>query len=218
MRATNQLQNGYLVKTHPDLPMGYSSVPAGKLVTVVTCLAMSERPQPKSNAAPAGYTLERLTTPDLALYRSLYRQIGEEWLWVSRLVMSDEELAGNIHHPMVEIFILRAEGRDVGIIELDFREDKAAEIVFFGLTKDAIGKGTGRYLMDQALSIAWAHPIERLWLHTCTLDSPSALPFYLRSGFKPYAFMVEVIDDPRLTGASPRSAAPHIPLVDIGSA
>jgi GNAT superfamily N-acetyltransferase len=198
--------------------MGYSSVPPGKLATVVTCLAMEERPQPKESRVPAGYTLERLERPDLDRYRGLYRLIGEDWLWISRLVMSDEELSGNIHHPQVEIFVLRCEGRDVGMLELDFREDKAGEIVFLGLTKDAIGTGAGRYLMDRALSIAWSHPIERLWLHTCTLDSPSALPFYLRSGFKPYAFLVEVIDDPRLDGTFPRTAAPHIPLLTSATA
>ncbi len=203
-----------MVKTHPPLPMGYSSVPAGKLATVVTCLSMEGKPQPKESRTPAGYALERLDKPDLDAYRDLYRSIGEDWLWISRLVMSDEELSGHIHHPQVEIFVLRAEGRDVGMLELDFREKKAGEIVFLGLTKDAIGHGAGRYLMDQALSIAWAHPIERLWLHTCTLDSPSALPFYLRSGFTPYALMVEVIDDPRLDGSFPRTVAPHVPVLE----
>ncbi|HEY1447300.1 MAG TPA: hypothetical protein VGF33_02075, partial [Caulobacteraceae bacterium] len=60
---------------------------------------------------------------------------------------------------------------------------------------------------------AWSRPIRRLWVHTCTFDHPSALGFYVRSGFAPYAFMVEVLPDPRLTGQLPPDAAPHVPLI-----
>ena len=56
--------------------------------------------------------------------------------------------------------------------------------------------------------------IERFWVHTCTFDHPNALGFYQKAGFKPYAFMVEVADDPRFTGHLPRDAAPHIPLIE----
>ena len=71
---------------------------------------------------------------------------------------------------------------------------------------EAIGQGFGRVLMDEAIRRAWAKPIERFWVHTCTFDSPLALPFYIRSGFTPYLRMVEVHDDPRLLAAA---KAPH---------
>jgi hypothetical protein len=51
-------------------------------------------------------------------------------------------------------------------------------------------------------------------VHTCTLDHPNALGFYLRSGFTPYARSVEIADDPRLHGVLPRSAAPHVPVME----
>ena len=75
------------------------------------------------------------------------------------------------------------------------------------------GRAPGRFLMQQAIARAWARPIERFWVHTCTLDHPSAVGFYRRSGFQPYAVMVEIADDPRLSGHLPREAAPHVPLV-----
>ena len=56
-------------------------------------------------------------------------------------------------------------------------------------------------------------PIERFWVHTCTLDSPQALGFYIRSGFAPVERQIEVFDDPRLTGVLPETAAPHIPVL-----
>jgi hypothetical protein len=67
--------------------------------------------------------------------------------------------------------------------------------------------------MNSATELAWSKPIRRFWVHTCTFDHPSALSFYLRSGFTPYAFRVEVQADPRLTGALPLTAAPHVPLI-----
>ncbi|MBB3560293.1 GNAT superfamily N-acetyltransferase [Rhizobium sp. BK512] len=201
-------------KSNPELPMGYSAVPRGKLANAVTCLEMTEKPLPREARNIAGLSLERMPAPDLRTYRQLFRAIGEDWLWVSRLVMTDEALKAIIGDPLVEIYVLLSDGRQVGMLELDFRQPGQCELVFFGLGKSAIGTGAGRYLMNHALSIAWAHPIERLWVHTCHFDHPNALPFYQRSGFKPYAFMIEVADDPRLTGVLPRSAAPHVPILE----
>jgi hypothetical protein len=53
-----------------------------------------------------------------------------------------------------------------------------------------------------------------MWVHTCHFDHPSALAFYQRSGFRPYAVMVEVHPDPRLMGAMPKDASPQVPLVE----
>jgi hypothetical protein len=67
--------------------------------------------------------------------------------------------------------------------------------------------------MQEAIGRAWEQPIERLWVHTCTLDHPRALGFYMRSGFRPYKRAVEIAEDPRLKGYVPLSAAPHIPPI-----
>ena len=68
--------------------------------------------------------------------------------------------------------------------------------------------------MNRAIERAWSQPIRRFWVHTCTLDSPGAIGFYQRSGFRPYAIEVEVADDPRLSGHLPRTAAPHVPIIE----
>ena len=75
------------------------------------------------------------------------------------------------------------------------------------------GKGLGRALMDESIRRAWVKPISRYWVHTCTFDAPQALPFYIRSGFTPYARMVEIHDDPRLIGKLARDASPQVPLL-----
>jgi GNAT superfamily N-acetyltransferase len=197
------------------LPTGYAQVPAGKIASVVTCLEMVRRP-PQKPLRPLERPLVLVPwpDPDLTEYRSLFRRIGEQWLWFSRLVMPDEELAAILRDPRVEVFVLQDRGRAIGLLELDFREEGACELAFFGVVAEEIGRGAGRYLMDQAIARAWARPIRRFWVHTCTFDHPSAVGFYRRSGFSPYAFMVEIADDPRLAGHLPRDAGPHVPLIE----
>lgn len=200
---------------NPPLPDGYSAVPAGKIANVVTCLEMAEKP-PARPARPAepGLAIERWENPDLTEYRALFRAIGEEWMWFSRLVMPDEELRAILCHPEVHVYALTDGARRIGLLELDFRTEGECELAFFGLVSDAIGQGAGRMLMNAAIDKAWARPIRRFWVHTCHFDHPGALSFYQRSGFRPYAFMVEVTDDPRLTGQMRRDSARHVPLIE----
>jgi GNAT superfamily N-acetyltransferase len=169
------------------------------------------RARRERRSAPGPWSLELIS--DVARYRALFRRVGEPWLWFSRLVMPEAELCAILADRAVEAFALRIGGEDVGILELDFRQPGAAEIVFFGVVPEAIGTGAAPFLMDEAIARAWARPIERLWLHTCTLDHPRAVTFYLRAGFMPYKRAIEVADDPRVTGHLPRDAGPGIPLV-----
>jgi GNAT superfamily N-acetyltransferase len=104
--------------------------------------------------------------------------------------------------------------RDEGLLELDFRRDGECEIVYFGVTREFIGTGAARFIMNRALERAWSHPIGRFWLHTCTLDHPRAVEFYVRTGFRPFKREVEIFDDPRVLGNLPRDAAPEIPIFD----
>jgi GNAT superfamily N-acetyltransferase len=192
---------------------GYSDVPAGKIATVVTHLEMTE--QPALPRDPQGaWSLRRVQTPDLDWYRDLYHCIGEEWLWFSRLQMSDAELAAIVQSPVVEVYALEYDGRDEGLLELDFRNLGHCELVFFGVTAKLIGSGAGRWLMNRALERAWSRAVKRVWVHTCTIDHPAALAFYQRSGFRPFRRQIEIADDPRLNGTVPRSAAKHIPIIE----
>ena len=70
------------------LPDGYSDVPAGKVAAVVTHLQMTKRPVLRRDLEGA-WTLRRVEHPDLDWFRELYLRIGAEWLWFSRVHMSD---------------------------------------------------------------------------------------------------------------------------------
>ncbi|MCW6509977.1 GNAT family N-acetyltransferase [Lichenifustis flavocetrariae] len=191
---------------------GLIEVLPGQIATVVTTLEMA-RPLPRPDVDRGAHRIERAEMMPLDQYRDLFRRVGQEWLWFSRLALSDAALAAIVHHPDVEVFVPRHAGRAEGLLELDFRVQGHCELAFFGLTRPLIGTGAGRWLMDWAIARAWSAPIERFWVHTCTLDHPAALSFYRRSGFVPIGQQIEIADDPRLVGLLPREAAPQVPII-----
>jgi GNAT superfamily N-acetyltransferase len=196
-----------------SLPDGYHDVPPGKIAAVVTHLQMFQKPPLRPQAPDPPWTLRRLTRPSVGEYRALYRQVGEPWIWFSRLVMAEDQLQAAIHDPAVEVYRLEAPGGEAGILELDFRQPGECELTFFGVTRSLIGGGAARWLMNRAIERAWSQPIGRFWVHTCTLDDPRAPAFYMRSGFRPFRRQVEIADDPRLLGLAPMDAAPHAPVI-----
>lgn len=191
-------------------PEAYTDLPAGMIANVVTYLEM-HAPAPARGGARPDLSLEPIRAP--SRYLALYRELGERWFWFSRLGLAGAELAAILDNPDVEAFALRRDGRDCGLLELDFRGPGEVELAFFGLTQNAIGEGAGRWMMNEAINRAFARPIRRFFVHTCTFDHPRAVDFYRSSGFQPYKFAIEYLRDPRLTGLLSREAAPHVPLI-----
>jgi GNAT superfamily N-acetyltransferase len=196
-----------------NLADGYHQVPHGKVAAVVTSLEMLAPAAARPERADAPAELLRVPRPEPDWYRDLFHRIGAPWLWHSRLALARDQLAAILQHPDNEVHALVVDGRPEGLLELDFRVAGECELAFFGLADPLQGLGAGRWLMNRAIERAWARPIGRFWVHTCTLDHPAALTFYLRSGFQAYARQVEVFDDPRLGGLLPIAAAAHIPLI-----
>lgn len=193
--------------------MGLTGVRPDQVATIITTLEMRARPDlPPVPDAPL--RLVELVRPDPDRYRALFRRVGAPWLWFSRLVMEERALSAIIHDPDVAIFaVIDRAGRDAGMLELDFRRPRACELAYFGLVPELAGRGLGRWLMAEALGRAWRADIDRVWVHTCTLDHPSALNFYRASGFTAISRTIETFADPRLIGALPADAAPHVPCL-----
>ncbi len=192
---------------------GLHDVPAGKVAMVVTHLEMTAKPSLRDVTLPDGITF-RGVTPDLAWYRDIFNRVGAlEWLWFGRLTMATADLQAILDDPDVQFFTLSKNGVDHALMELDFRNGGQCELAYFGLTPALIGTGCGAYLMNEAISRAWAKPIRRFHVHTCTIDSPQALNFYIRSGFAPYKQQIEIDDDPRISGLLPRDAGAHVPII-----
>jgi len=188
-------------------------VEAGQVATVVTSLEMTERPRP-SPVSISPLRLVRWKAPEPEKYRLLFRRVGEPWLWFSRLAMAEEALAAILRDPQAEIFAAcDPAGIEIGLLELDFRAPGQCHLAFLGLVPQLTGQGLGRWLMGQALMLGWRKGVERMTVRTCTLDHQAALPFYIRSGFRPVARSIETFDDPRLHGLLPPTAAPHVPML-----
>jgi len=195
---------------------GYTDLPPGRIANVVTYLEMTDRPEAPPAPAATGRGVRHVEKPDLAAYRSLYSRIGMDWLWFSRAVMPDEALSALLAKPTTEIHFLEQDGQPIGLAELHRGEGGPdnVEIAMFGVIPEATGTGAARQLMDAALAAAWSGGTQRVWLHTCSFDHPAALRFYKRSGFTPFKLAIEVSTDPRLDGHLPRTAGPHVPLID----
>ena len=192
--------------------MSYDPVPDSELAAVVTYLQMA-RP-PDLAVPPSPLSLKRVEVPEPEHYRDLFRLVGSRWLWFSRLIMDDAHLAAIIQHPKVELYAVADEqGREAGMIELDFREAKECELAFIGLVPELAGQGHGKWLLAEAIHRAWREGVERVHVHTCSLDHPAALGAYRRAGFTPYKRAIERFPDPRLLGFLPKDCAPQVPLL-----
>jgi GNAT superfamily N-acetyltransferase len=97
--------------------------------------------------------------------------------------MPDEARAAILGDPRNELHVLHVEGTRAGFAELDRRQPGEIELVQFGLTPDFIGQGLGKWFLQWTIEKAWSYQPRRVWLHTCTLDHPAALPNYTKGGF-----------------------------------
>jgi GNAT superfamily N-acetyltransferase len=138
-------------------------------------------PPPRQDVA-----VSRIEQPSTDLYRRLYRQVGEAYDWVDRLLLPDEQLRAIIQHERTDIFTLQVARQTAGYAELDRRHDHEIEIAYFGLVRPFHGQGLGRYFLNWVVRHAWSLGPRRVWLHTCDLDHPAALPTYQKAGFEVY--------------------------------
>ncbi len=157
----------------------------------VTFLEMRRDPG-NVRTTPAGNpTIARAHKMPLHFYRYLYQTVGQDYMWVDRLRLSNRGLASIIHHIDVELYVLYAHGSPVGYAELNFGDYPDVELVHFGLIPEATGRGLGRHFLSEMISHIWARSPNRLHVQTCTLDHPAALKLYKKCGFTPYAEVVK---------------------------
>jgi len=192
--------------------LAYDPVKDGELVAVVTFLEMREPPQ--ARVPPSTLQLRPMQPPMLDEYRHLFRCVGAPWLWFSRLLRDDASLAAIVHDPQVQVFAVQDQhGSQVGLLELDFRQRGECELSFVGLVPELSGQGHGKWLLAEAVRLAWRDGVERVHVHTCSLDHPAALAAYRRAGFVAFKRAIERFPDPRLLGILPPDCAPQVPLI-----
>ncbi|MGH7699579.1 MAG: GNAT family N-acetyltransferase [Gemmatimonadales bacterium] len=142
--------------------------------------------------------IERVHDPAAELYRRLYRTVGEAYHWRDRWDWTDAEILAHLAQPAITLHVARRGDADVGWYELRrVPDDGSVEIAYFGLMPGALGRGLGKHLLSCAVRDAWALGATRVWLHTCTLDHPHALPNYHARGFQDYKTETYEVDSVR---------------------
>lgn len=146
--------------------------------------------------------LARVPVMSVPLAQRLYRDVGAAYHWVDRWQWSPAAWQAWVERPGFGTWILSHDGEVAGFFDLHWDEAGACEIELFGLVPRFHGRGLGKHLLTRACEIAWTIGASRVWLHTCTLDDPKALPNYRARGFVPYRteeYETDVVDGPTLS-------------------
>ncbi len=152
-----------------------------------TYLELRERsPLPPALRPDPRARVERMTDCPVSFFRYLYAEVGRAYHWHDRLAWTDQQHLARLRDPSVSVHLLTLAGTPAGYFELQRHGDGSVEIAYFGLLPEFQGRGLGKYLLDEAVAAAWALGASRVWLHTCSLDAPAALPNYRTRGFSPY--------------------------------
>lgn len=166
-----------------------SATPAGtELQFTVTWLEMTERPAFPWPHQPVGEpsALLRAEDPPVWFFLGLYDAVGRDYAWQDMYERSEAELAAWLHHPDTTLYTLMCKGWPHGFFMLDHRKPGICNLAYFGLVPQAIGRGLGRFLLQNAILTGWEVPgVEKMTVNTNTLDHPRALGLYQRLGFVP---------------------------------
>ena len=131
------------------------------------------------------YTLILLDPINFQLNKFFYKNIGKKHKWVDRLIWDEQRWIDYVSSEKVKTYVLKNKDDLVGFFELNFHYEKnEVEIAYFGILEEYQNKKLGSYLLSEAIKKSFDENINRVWLHTCSLDHKNALKNYLARGMK----------------------------------
>ncbi|MBT2466954.1 GNAT family N-acetyltransferase [Streptomyces sp. ISL-66] len=153
----------------------------------------------------------RSEVPSPEFSRFLYTAVGGDIHWTDRLGLTRAQWAQLLGRPGVETWVIYDRGTPAGYVELDPQPDGVVEIIYFGLVPEFRGRRIGGHLLTVGIEKAWSlaerwpelSPTRRVWLHTCSLDGPAAMPNYVRRGFKVFREETEPYEPTPTPGSWP---------------
>ena len=150
-------------------------------------LEMTDIAELQPAAAPPGaLEFRRAVRPSPELGRFLYTAAGGNWFWTMRLGWTYDQWLERLSHARVETWVLYEEGTPGAYFELDGSTETDVEIAYLGVLPVFTGRRLGAWLLTMAIQRGFAMGATRVWVHTCTLDSPNALANYQARGFRVY--------------------------------
>ena len=141
---------------------------------------LEEVPKPSED-----YSINLLDPINFQLNKFFYRNIGKKHRWVDRLVWLESKWIDYVSDKKVKTYVFKYKNDLAGFFELIFHfEKKEVEIAYFGLLEEYQNKKLGSYLLHEAIKKSFVNNINRVWVHTCTLDHKNALNNYIARGMK----------------------------------
>ena len=131
------------------------------------------------------YIVYLIEPNDFQLNKFFYKNIGKKHKWIDRLIWSEEQWIKYVSSKNVKTFVLKNNKELVGFFELIIHfEKKEVEIAYFGILEEYQNKKLGSFLLSDAIKKSFKENVDRVWLHTCSLDHKNALNNYLSRGMK----------------------------------
>jgi len=139
------------------------------------------------------YYLNLLEPIDFQLNKFFYKNIGNKYNWVDRLTWTEKQWINYVSSENVKTYVLKHKNDLVGFFELIYHQDKKeVEIAYLGILEDYHNKKLGSYILSEAIKESFKNKIDRVWVHTCTLDHRNALKNYINRGMR--IFKTEIIN------------------------
>jgi ribosomal protein S18 acetylase RimI-like enzyme len=131
------------------------------------------------------YSVNLLEPINFQLNKFFYKNIGKKHKWIDRLVWTEAQWIDYVSNKNVKTYVFKFKDNLAGFFELiSHGEKKEVEIAYFGLLEEFQNKKLGSYLLSQAIQKSFNGSIERVWVHTCSLDHKNALKNYIARGMK----------------------------------
>ena len=131
------------------------------------------------------YSLNLLDPQNFQLNKFFYKNIGKKHKWIDRLIWTENQWIDYVSSEKVKTYVLKYKGDLAGFFELIFHSEKnEIEIAYFGILEEFQNKKLGSYLLSQAIQKSFKRDINRVWVHTCSLDHKNALNNYIARGMK----------------------------------
>tara|TARA_Y100000746_G_scaffold201787_1_gene186875 strand:- start:2 stop:505 length:504 start_codon:yes stop_codon:yes gene_type:complete len=131
------------------------------------------------------YSLDLCEPNDFQLNKFFYKNIGESHMWIDRLIWTENQWIDYVSNKDVKTYIFKYKNDLAGYFELIFHVEKnEVEIAYFGILKEYQNKKLGSYLLSEAIKKSFIKNVNRVWVHTCSLDHKNALNNYISRGMK----------------------------------
>jgi len=139
----------------------------------------------EGNKPSEDYSLSLIDPINFQLNKFFYKNIGKNHKWVDRLTWLEEKWINYVSSKNVKTYVLKFNDDLVGFFELIFHPEKnEAEIAYFGILEEYQNKRLGSYLLSEAIKKSFQNNVNRVWVHTCSLDHRNALNNYISRGMK----------------------------------